>query len=368
VTRRQPRVVHVSTVHTWSDHRIFHKECKTLASRYDVHLIAPDAPDGQRIDGVTLHAGRRFIRRPARMLFGPWFAFAQAIRLNADVIHVHDPEMFPFIVLARLLRRIAIVDIHEHFRDDIRRKPYLHPKVARLLSETYRAVETVVLRTASTVIAATPTLAAGYGGRAIPVCNYASLADWDSVGHQPYAERPLNVVYVGLLAEKRAVRTMVDAARLLEVSHPSAQTLFLGPIHGGLTVDSMLPAKYLGKTDVTGVKAILEFARVGLVLSQPSHNASFGLATKVFEYFAASIPVVISASFELMAEMAQTEGWGLVVPHDNATAVADAVASLLDDPVKAAKMGACGRAVFESKYNWEGQRDNLLQAYEEVLA
>ena len=49
------RIVHISSVHTWKDPRIFFKQCSSLAQKgFDVHLLTPDSSDEKR-NGVQLH-------------------------------------------------------------------------------------------------------------------------------------------------------------------------------------------------------------------------------------------------------------------------------------------------------------------------
>ena len=95
------RVCHVTSVHPSKDVRIFYKECVSLAKEYEVFLIAPNVKDEYteciHIVGVPLPQSR--IRR----IFSLNRVFKKAMDVNAEVYHLHDPELM--ILGRKLLRR-----------------------------------------------------------------------------------------------------------------------------------------------------------------------------------------------------------------------------------------------------------------------
>lgn len=75
----------------------------------------------------------------------------------------------------------------------------------------------------------------------------------------------------------------------------------------------------------------------------------FGLVA--VEAMATGRPVVASQTGGLQDIVHHGET-GLLVPPGDAEALAEALATLLDDPALAARMGAAGRAVVEAEYDW----------------
>ncbi|CAN0481282.1 unnamed protein product, partial [Scytosiphon promiscuus] len=88
------RIVHVSTVHSWHDPRIFEKQCRSLSKiGYDVHLITNDGID-EEIEGVFVHKlEKQYKNRVLRFFLASRRIFKQAESLNPDIIHFHDPEL-----------------------------------------------------------------------------------------------------------------------------------------------------------------------------------------------------------------------------------------------------------------------------------
>src|SRR5437867_11881953 len=90
------RVVHLTSVHGPHDTRILHKACCALAeASYDVTLVAP-APHDEAVRGVKITAVPPARSRPERMTIGAWRVYRVGRRLDADLYHLHDPELLPW--------------------------------------------------------------------------------------------------------------------------------------------------------------------------------------------------------------------------------------------------------------------------------
>ena len=82
----------LTSSHKAFDTRIFHKQCKSLVQNgYDVTLIVPHSSD-DCIDGVKIKALTPTSARLARMTSIVWQLYIQALRLDADIYHFHDPH------------------------------------------------------------------------------------------------------------------------------------------------------------------------------------------------------------------------------------------------------------------------------------
>lgn len=95
----------------------------------------------------------------------------------------------------------------------------------------------------------------------------------------------------------------------------------------------------------------------------PSYTENFGQV--VCEAMASGVPVVISDQVNIWPEVARAEA-GLVVPCD-ASATAQALRQLLDDPPRARQMGRNGRAWVAEHLPWNVVGAQMIRVYEEIV-
>jgi glycosyltransferase involved in cell wall biosynthesis len=190
-----------------------------------------------------------------------------------------------------------------------------------------------------------------------PVRDPGADARW-----RPRAEEPPAVLFVGRFDRHKGGDLAVDAFRAIGAAHPGVELWFAGPDRGltdarggtvGLAawVAERIPepavrarVKVLGARPRAEVDALRSRARVVLV---PSRYEVFGMTAA--EALAAGAPLV-AADLAAFREMVRAGEEALLVPPDDAPALARAVLDLLANPDRAARLGAAGRKRFEASY------------------
>jgi glycosyltransferase involved in cell wall biosynthesis len=371
---QQPKIVHLTSVHTAFDVRVFHKECKSLArSGKHVVLIVPhqrdEVVDSVDIKGIQIGGGRL-----VRMTRTAWFLYREALRQNGDVYHFHDPELIPLGFVLAALGKTVVYDIHEDAPADILHKDYIPRPLRRPLTWSVRKLENAACRRFAGLIAATPIIAQRFHSinpNTIVVHNFPMLDEITPNGALPWNERPPAVAYIGSISERRGIREILQALALLP-SDNLAQMMLAGPFSPAeLRTDLMrLPGwarvKYLRVLDRPSVANLLSRVRLGLLVLQSEPNFRNAMPIKLFEYMAAGIPVIAS-NFPLWRQIIGEAGCGLLVDPQDPQAIARAMEYLLNHDAEAEAMGRRGRQAVCELYNWNSEERVLLKFYSELL-
>ncbi len=371
---QRPKVVHLTSVHTAFDVRVFHKECKSLArSGKNVVLIAPH-PSDKVVDSVEVKGIRSSGGRFVRMTRTAWRLYREALRQNGDVYHFHDPELIPLGLLLAARGNTVVYDLHEDAPSDILHKDYIPRRLRRPLMWCVRKLEDAACSRFSGLVAATPTIAKRFysiNPNTVVVHNFPKFDEIAPNVALPWSERIVAVAYIGSISERRGIGRILKALALLP-SASSAQMMLAGPLSPGglLTELERLPGwarvQYLGVLDRPSVANLLSRVRLGLMVLQPEPNLVNAMPIKLFEYMAAGIPVIAS-DFPLWRKIIGEAGCGLLVDPQDPLAIARAMEYLLSHDAEAEAMGRRGRQAACELYNWDREERVLLKFYSDLI-
>ncbi|MCW5713091.1 MAG: glycosyltransferase [Bauldia sp.] len=179
----------------------------------------------------------------------------------------------------------------------------------------------------------------------------------------PFGRNATLVAYSGGLYEKKGIRTVLDAARLA----PEADFLLIGGWPQDVTrwqaeYPDLANVHFQGFVNNVELGAWLAAADI-LVLpaSASDPDAAHTSPLKLFEYMASGRPIVASAVPALAAVLTD-ETDALLVPPDDAPALAAAVRRVHDDPALAARLSAASRAR-ASDFTWDKRVEAILRRF-----
>jgi glycosyltransferase involved in cell wall biosynthesis len=376
------RIVHVALLHSPLDVRIFEKEARELASvGYDVHVIAPGAPDENR-DDVRFHgidsSGEcvGILSRVWLAMQRGWRALRSVVALRPDVVHLHEVQAIPVGLALKLLGARIVYDVHEEaFWEKLSNCRILGaPRLGYVFGAIAALLEVLAKLSFDGFVAATPHIGRQFPRRQTTVVQNFPRSDEtpnDRVAGGSLADHDRENVclFAGNLFATRGAREMVEAVAQLPAALnsrlviagrfvPASLKRELEQLDGwcNITCEGWLSRRRLNE--------LWSHARVALVLFHPSPEHLNAYPNKLFEAMAAGVPVVAS-DFPLWRKIVESAQCGLLVDPLDPTAIADAVRDLLEHPAKAAKMGAAGAEAVRRQYNWNNESVKLLKFYEQ---
>lgn len=361
-------IVHLTSAHPRYDTRIFLKECISLASHGNtVSLIVADGLGYEVKSNVSIHDVGTAKNRLDRMKNTPGRILKKALELNADVYHLHDPELIPIGLKLKKQKKIVIFDAHEDIPKQILSKPYLNKPLRYFVSKFFSAYEKWACPKLDAVVAATPFIRDKYNKmriNCIDVNNYPILSELSYV-NVDWSKKKSQVGYVGGLERIRGIREMVQAIGL---THNDIRFALGGNFSDVKFQSALMQEQGWSKTDYLGwlnrddVKALLENSVAGLVTLHPTINYLDSLPVKMFEYMASGIPVIAS-DFPLWKDIIESNACGICVNPLSPSAIAHAIDYLVSHPEKAEEMGLNGRNAVKNHYNWAIEEQKLLSLY-----
>jgi len=355
------KICHLTSAHTQEDIRIFHKECVSLADAgYEVYQISC----GNTYDKKGVHLigiGVKPVGRLARMRKTAMLVYQAALKVDADVYHIHDPELLPYGLKLKRLGKKVIFDSHEDIPAQIMDKEYIAKPLRKIVSAGYKVYESYVIKHLDAVVAATPHIAEKFQNRCrkvVTVNNYPRLDDIQ-FHETPFTEREPIICYAGGISEIRGEKIMTEA-----MQNVNGTLILAGDSEN---VSPPPRTKYVGRLNRREINELYGSAVAGLCMLKPVRNYYYSQPIKIYEYMAAGLPYICS-DFPLWQELAAASGAGICVNPENTAELSKAISTLLLDRKKAETMGKRGREYVIKHCTWSIEEKSLLSLYETIGA
>jgi glycosyltransferase involved in cell wall biosynthesis len=365
------KIVHLTSVHLRYDIRIFQKECISLSKAgFDVTLIVADGKGNELknnikiIDVVNSLAQSRLVR----IIKFPRLVYKEALKLDADVYHFHDPELIPVGLKLKKIGKIVIYDIHEDLPRTILTKEYI-PKLFRIpLSIALEYYEDRSIKKFDAVVTATPFInnrVLKLMPQTLTVNNFPIISEL--VLSNVSNEKENAICFVGAISKLRGVKQLIEATEFANVK------LYLA---GSFSeIDFELEVKQL-----SGWKNVVEFGQIsrievanlmskcvcGVVTFLPAANHCNAQPNKMFEYMSAGLPVICS-DFPLWRDIIEDNNCGLCVDPYDPVSISEGIKKIANSEKLITEMGSNGQNAVKEKYNWESESKKLVELYNNIF-
>lgn len=360
------KICHLTSAHPQHDVRILLKECSSLAKHYHTTLIVVNGKN-EVFNNVNIESvSCNFNSRLERFTKVVNLVLKKAIEIDADVYHIHDPELLRIVSKLKKLNKKVIYDVHEDLPRQILSKPWINILLRKLVSSLIEKYENWVAKKCDGIITATPFIKERFlkiNPNTININNFPTLNELLlDIDYTSKTEN--NICYIGGISYIRGIEQMIKSLNDIE-----DVKLFLA----GEFSSKELREKV---TKIEGWKKVKEFGLVnreesiqikkksfiGLVLFLPEPNHINAQPNKMFEYMASGI-AVIASNFPLWKNIIEKNNCGLCVNPLNPAEITNAIKHLLNNPEEAKIMGENGKRLVQEKYNWGNEEVKLLNLY-----
>lgn len=366
------KICHITDVHSRYDGRIFQKECCSLVNAgYEVYLVVCDELPNEDKAGVHIvSTGYRPQNRKERMLKGGKVSLKVALEIDADIYHMHDPELIMISDKLKKAGKKVIFDSHEDVSMQLMDAYYIPKFLRKTVSKVYCSLAKKKVSKMDGVISVSPHIVdklKEWNHNTIMITNYPEVKPipdfFVKKNDKSY------VFFAGGVSEQWMHEKIILAINKLN----DVEYVFAGPAQEEYIdclkkIDGWNKVHYLGVIDRSEVDAWYSGAIAGMTINYCTQLRGTGTLgnNKLFEAMACSKPVICT-DYPLWKEVVEGNDCGICVDPFDVDAISEAIRFLIDNKEKACLMGMNGRKAVEDKYNWETQSKELVEFYDYLL-
>ena len=369
------KICHITSVHNSNDVRILKKECVSLAKNnsYEVFLVGPGT-DYEYENVKVVGCGNIPSSRLDRMVKFSKFVIKKALEIDADIYHLHDPELLRYVKLLKKNGGKVIFDSHENVLDSIKEKTYL-PSIARIIFRKYfEILQKKIMPKLDGIIIVTPQmreLYEKYNDNIALIANYPFLSK--STDSEPKDDVVQNrFIFAGGVTPQWSHKEIIQAIEEIEdvkyYIYGPADEQYLSELKELKGWDKV---HYGGKISFEKVQEEIKKSQFAFALLKGGNN-TFGKEgtlgnTKLFETMGNGKPVIAS-DFNLWKEIIEKYNCGICVDPNDISEIRKSIEAIINKTeFEYEKISNNCREIIKNKYNWEVEEKNLILFYEKMI-
>ena len=364
------KICHITSAHPDGDIRIFHKEACSLAKAgYKTYLIVPNSNSRIENEVNVISFQSNYTSRKERMTLTVKQVYEKAVQLDADLYHIHDPELLKIVKKLKRNGKKVIYDVHEDLPRQIMTKHWIPKLLRKLISVTTELYENKIAKKCDGVVTATPFIAERFkliNSKTININNFPFIDELNSPENIRTSNK--NICYVGGITAIRGISELIKSLKYTE----DVKLILAGSVSPDSYLDELqkLPewekVEYLGNVSRKQVGEILGSSFAGIVTFHPLPNHVDAQPNKMFEYMSAELPV-IGSFFPLWKSIIEDNHCGICVNPLDPKSIADGINQLKNNPSNISIFGKNGRTAILEKYNWKIEEEKLIAFYQQIL-
>lgn len=379
VTMKKRSISIVTSIHPDFDSRIW-KHAKGLAGAgYEVHFVCPwKVPSGEVREGVFFHTFKRVTNRSLRPFQIPVRILGTLLPLLSCVqlVHFHDIDILPWMAMLSFAKP-TVYDVHENYPEEMMVKDWIPNSLRHLLRFGVYWVQFMFSMKIRNIVLVAPSYNSGFTSRhfrKVYFRNFATLELLEGVAHDYLLRRPA-VVFTGSQYINNGTLLYLDIAELCKDLIPEVP-FYMTDRFGNQAfrqevLDAIKRRKLTNVEFVPNVKPqdLMEVMNRATIAVSPSLRVPQqinGFHGKLYEYLAASLPIVAS-DLPHETQLIGGNSCGILAQPENPQSFVDGIVKLARDREYAIKLGQNGQNAFRERFSWEAELPGLLKFYDQIL-
>lgn len=371
------KICHVTSAHNTNDVRILKKECTSLAKskEYEVYLVGQGDSyiyKNVNVVGVGTLPNNRF----KRMSEFAKKVVDEALKIDADIYHLHDPELLRLAVKFKNAGKKVIFDSHENVLDSIEEKTYMPIIIRKIFKIYYKKLQKRILPQIDGIVVVTPQMIdiyKEYNENIVLITNYPILEQEKKVqtdNDTTFVKG--RFIFAGGISEQWSHKEIINAIDEID----GIEYRLFGPADEEYLAElKKMPGwskvYYGGKISYEEVQEEMKKAQFAFALLKPSRNSFYRQGTlgntKLFEAMGNGKPV-IATDFDLWKPIVEENRCGVCVDPADVMAIRRAIFKMFQLANKEYNImrQRCNDMAIK-KYNWNNEEEKLFQFYYRII-
>lgn len=348
---------------------------------YRVRPIRREVIEGVAVTRLALHPSHDGNRLSRVLNYVSFFMSATLYLLffarRAQVIYAYHPPLTAVMAAAtaRILRRTPlVVDVQDMWPDTLRATGMINSAAALAAIGIFCRW---TWRCADRISVLSPGFRALLIERGVPDGKIAVIPNWgdEPPPQKPAASKPaafaepgrFRVLFAGNMGAAQALDSVLDAAALLANANPRVEVILLGSgietdrLKARAEAEDLANVRFLPRVPKAEAGDWMAAADALLVHLRADPLFAITIPSKTQDYMAAGRPIIMAVAGDA-AELVRQSGGGVVVPPEDASALAEAIAELAETPAADLEaMGERARRYYQDHLSFE-QGTNAVAA------
>lgn len=322
------------------DTRMLEKIGPTLAKAgFDVSIVARSGSNPVVTPGITLFPVPAFRRISFNRLLAPWRIFRKINTVKPDILIINTPELLFIGALQKIFfRRKLVYDVLENYYRTIRYTDTYSPVIRHVLAAFVRTTEIIFSPFVDQFLLAEKGYARELGFVKKWIILENKLPESIANRFSPAKKRSYtSLLFTGTLAPSTGIFEAIDLAKKLHQINSSYTLTIMGYAARQDVLDRIKQEinsasfiQLIGGDQLVPHERILHeisTAGTGLIIYPSNPGTESSIPTKLYEYLALKLPVIISHTPETH-ELIKTSRAGIVLePGINAATVNEILAN-----------------------------------------